>query len=459
MSTMTSMKAGQRLRRLWLPVLFAGLFLLLSSGSAQQAPTAAPPKQDAAADQSTPTTPTTPAKQEAPAKKPFKPEELEQIVAPIALYPDSLLSQVFMASTYPLEVIEAARWAKANKDLKGDKLTQELEKKTWDASVKSLVNFSQVLAMMDEKLDWTQKLGDAFLAQQKEVMDTVQKLRAKAQEKGNLKSTEQQKVVVEEKVIKIESTSPQVVYVPTYNPTVVYGTWPYPAYPPYYYYPPGYAAAGAAISFGVGFAMGAAWGYAWGGCNWHGGEVDIDVNRNVEHNRNINRDQAGTNRAGTTSGKSSWQHDPQHRKGASYRDTATAQKFNKQASPPTAQSREAFRGRAEQGRQQLSSPAERSRASAAASRPAASQTRPAASQTRSARSQTRSGSALGGYEGGNSVKNQANRGYQSRQSSASSSRSRGGSRAATSSGSRSSGSRSFSGGSRGGSRGGGGGRR
>ena len=162
----------------------------------------------------------------------FKPEEIDALVAPIALYPDELLSQIFMASTYPLEVVQAGRWARQNQNLKGDALAQALEKQDWDPSVKSLVNFPEVLSKMSDKLDWTQKLGDAFLEQQKEVMDAVQRLRAKAQAAGNLQTTEQQKVIVEEKVIKIEPASPQVVYVPTYNPTVVYGAWPYPAYPP-----------------------------------------------------------------------------------------------------------------------------------------------------------------------------------------------------------------------------------
>src|SRR5512139_1506740 len=192
--------------------------------------------------------------------KPFKQEELDQLVAPIALYPDSLLAQTLMASTYPLEVVLAGRWVKANQNLKGDALTAALEKEDWDPSVKSLVNFPQVLDMMSEKLDWTQKMGDAFLAQEKEVMDTVQKLRMKAYGEGNLKTSEQQKVVVEEeaKTIIIEPAKPEVVYVPTYNPTVVYGAWPYPSYPPYYYYPPHYVyPPGAAFfSFSVGVVVG-----------------------------------------------------------------------------------------------------------------------------------------------------------------------------------------------------------
>ena len=216
-----------------------------------------------------------------PAK--FKPEELDQMLAPIALYPDALLAQVLMASTYPLEIVVADRWVKQNKNLKGDALTAALEKQNWDPSIKSLVNFPQVLTMMSEKLDWTQKLGDAFLVQQKEVMDTVQKLRIKAHEQGNLKSTKEQKVVVQEKVIIIEPASPQVIYVPAYNPVVVYGPWWYPAYPPYYYYPPGYVAATAAFSFAAGVAVGVAWGYAWGNCNWGHGNVNININQKHQH--------------------------------------------------------------------------------------------------------------------------------------------------------------------------------
>src|SRR6476661_8542607 len=219
----------------------------------------------------------------------FKQEELDQILAPIALYPDSLVAQILMASTYPLEVVQADRFAKQNASLKGEALTKALEAQSWDPSVKSLVNFPQVLTMMSEKLEWTQKLGDAFLAQQKPVMDTIQSLRAKAQAAGNLKTTKEQTVIVEEKIIKIEPASPQVIYVPTYNPTVVYGAWPYPTYPPYSYYPPGYVATTAAFSFMAGAAVGAAWGYAWGNSNWRGGNVDVDVNRNTNINNNINR--------------------------------------------------------------------------------------------------------------------------------------------------------------------------
>ncbi len=281
--------------------------------------------------------------------KTFSKEQLEQILAPIALYPDDLIAQTLMASTYPLEVVQADRWAKKNKDLKGDALAKALEKESWDPSVKSLMNFPQVLTMMSEKLDWTQKLGDAFLAQQKDVMDTVQTLRRKAEAAGNLKTTPEQKVIVEKETqtIVIQSANPQVVYVPVYNPTVVYGAWPYPAYPPYYYYPPGYAAGAAFWGFAAGVAVGAAWGYAWGNCNWHGGDVNVNVNRNANLNRNINRG-AYANQL-PAGGRGSWQHNPEHRKGVSYRDQATGQKFNRASTNEAMKSRENFRGRTEAG--------------------------------------------------------------------------------------------------------------
>lgn len=286
----------------------------------------------------------------------FKQEELDQILAPIALYPDSLVAQILMASTYPLEVVQADRLAKQNASLKGEALTKALESQSWDPSVKSLVNFPQVLTMMSEKLEWTQKLGDAFLAQQKPVMDTIQSLRAKAQAAGNLKTTKEQTVIVEEKIIKIEPASPQVVYVPSYNPTVVYGAWPYPTYPPYSYYPPGYVAT-SMFAFGAGVAMGAAWGYAWGNSNWNGGNVDIDVDRNTNINNNINRDQAKQKMQErgqiNQKGQGQWQHNPEHRKGVAYRDQGTAQKFNRASTSDAIKSREDFRGRTDGGRQDL----------------------------------------------------------------------------------------------------------
>ena len=340
--------------------------------------------------------------QGAEGSKPFKQEELDQLLAPIALYPDSLLTQVLMASTYPLEAVQADRWVKQNKDLKGDALTTALEKQQWDPSVKSLVNFPQVLAMMSEKLDWTQKLGDAFLAQQGDVMDTVQNLRAKAQEQGNLKTTKEQKVIVQEKVIIIEPASPQVVYVPTYNPVVVYGPWWYPAYPPYYYYPPGYVAGAALFSFGVGVAVGVAWGYAWGHCSWgrpgyH--SVNVNINQNININRNINRNVYAKQYQG---GRGTWQHDSSHRKGVAYRDQGTAQKFNRASTREATQARESFRGRAEQGRQDLSR---------GGGDRASGPTGDRGSFERGGRD-----SAFGGVDRGSNTKTQSNRGKASRES-------------------------------------------
>ena len=227
-----------------------------------------------------------------------------------------------------------------------------MEKQTWDASVKSLVAFPDVLTMMNDKLDWTQKLGDAFLAQQKEVMDAVQRLRAKAKDSGNLKSSKEQTVKTEAapagaatpQIIIIESPSPEVVYVPTYNPTVVYGAWPYPAYPPYYYYPPGYAAGAAFFSFSMGVVVGGA---LWGGCNWGHSDIDINVNRYNNFNRTNN-----INRNDINNGK--WKHDSNHRQGVGYRDSATQQKYGRGSSQQGLSSREEFRGRAEQGRDQIS---------------------------------------------------------------------------------------------------------
>ena len=341
-------------------------------------------------------------------KPAFKQEELDQMLAPIALYPDSLLTQILMASTYPLEVVQADRWAKQNKDMKGDALAKALEKQPWDPSVKSLVNFPQVLQMMSEKIDMTQKLGDAFLGQQKDVMATIQTLRAKAQAAGNLKTTKEQVVKVEKEVIIIESPSPTVIYVPAYNPTVVYGAWAYPAYPPYPYYPPGY---GAGAAFVTGVAVGAAWGYAWGHSDWHGGDVNVNYNQNTNINNNINREkykqQAQAKGQGGQAGQGKWQHDSSHRGGASYRDQGTAQKYNRGTGGDAAKSREASRGRAEQGRQDL--------AKGGADQFKGKQGQGQLSGDRSGSKQ--GGSAFSGMDrGGSATRDSSNRGASSRQS-------------------------------------------
>ncbi|HTM55688.1 MAG TPA: DUF3300 domain-containing protein, partial [Pirellulales bacterium] len=207
-----------------------------------------------------------------PADQLLKPEQLQQLVSPIALYPDNLLAQVMMASTYPLEVVEASRWITAHKNLKGEALKNAVEKEKWDDSVKGLVATPQVLDMMSNKLSWTKDLGDAFLAQQADVMDAVQALRARAQSNKKLESTKQQKVTAKsennKQYIVIESAVPDTVYVPYYDPGVVYGSWPYPAYPPYYWGPPyGYPYYGAGVAFAAGVALGA-WAGRWWGGGW-----------------------------------------------------------------------------------------------------------------------------------------------------------------------------------------------
>ena len=272
--------------------------------------------------------------------KSFSQQELDQLVAPIALYPDSLLAQVLMASTYPLEIVQAERWVKANPSLKGKALEDALQNQSWDPAVKSLAVFPQVLTMMSEKLDWTQKLGDAFLAQQQDVMATAQTLRAKAVAQGSLKDSKEQKVITEAAnnttIIKIEPVNPEVVYVPTYNPSVVYGAWPYPAYPPYYWYPPGYAYGGALLGFTAGVIIGGA---LWGNANWGGGNVDINVNRYNNFNR-------------TNISDGNWKHNANHRGAVPYRDKGVAQQHGRRQSADAA-SRDAFRGRADAGRQSI----------------------------------------------------------------------------------------------------------
>ncbi len=271
-----------------------------------------------------------------PSQPLLKPEEIDQLVAPIALYPDTLLAQVLMASTYPLEVVQADRWVKTNQGLKGDALKAAVDKQTWDASLKSLTATPSVLDMMSNKLDWTQKLGDAVLAQQPDVMDGVQRLRARAQAQNKLQSTKEQKVSVKteqsKQIIVIEPTQPNTVYVPYYNPAVVYGAWPYAAYPPYYFPPaPGYYA-GAAIATGIAFGAGVAIG-AWAAGGYWGGNVNWG-NNNINVNRNINNINVNNN----------WRHDVNHRHGVRYNNANVAQQFGK-GNRPGADNRMDFRGR------------------------------------------------------------------------------------------------------------------
>lgn len=281
-------------------------------------------------------------------KKPFTPEQLDQILAPIALYPDALLSQTLMAATYPLEVVEAARWTQANPNLKGDAAVQAVKTKDWDVSVKSLVAFPQTLSMMNNNLDWTQKLGDAMIGQQKDVADSIQRLRAKAAAAGNLKTTPQQKVTTQTSgqsggsgsAIVIEPANPEVIYVPYYNPTWAYGPWPYSAYPPVYYPPPpNYGAALATgMMFGLGVAAGAAmfggWHWGWSGGGWGASYTTVNVNRATSIS--VNNFDANRYRDGQ------WQHDPAHRDGVPYRTSAERERYDQ--ARPGAQQREQFRG-------------------------------------------------------------------------------------------------------------------
>ena len=276
---------------------------------------------------------------------PLSQDQLDGLLAPIALYPDQLLTQVLIASTYPLEVVEAARFVKANPTLKGQALEDALRDKTWDASVLSLAAFPQVLDMMDAHLEWTQRLGDAFLADEAAVMRTVQALRQRAEQAGNLRSTEQQTVVVQDRNIIIEPAQPEYVYVPVYNPTVIYGPWWAPDYLPWYWYPPpiwGYAPAPSWWGYTAGFSWGTAWaiGYnnwGWARPNWYNHSVNINVGNNYWLNRPQYRERY-------PGGGGNWSHSPEHRRGVAYRDPGTSNRY-RPTNPGAIQSRESYRGR------------------------------------------------------------------------------------------------------------------
>ena len=221
------------------------------------------------------------------------PEQLQQLVAPIALYPDSLVAQVLAASTFPEQVVEADRWVQENPDLKGDALGHAVDQQPWDPSVKALTAFPSVLGNMDKNLSWTSSLGDAYYNQQQDVMDAVQVMRQRAEEAGNLKSTPQQNVTTQDSTIEIEPANPEVVYVPAYDPWLVYGG-PIVAWPGWYPYP-GIWYEGPYLSFGVGFGIGYFGGYGWGwhhwGSDWHNRTVIYNHERyysrsNTFYNRN-----------------------------------------------------------------------------------------------------------------------------------------------------------------------------
>lgn len=286
----------------------------------------------------------------------FSQAEIDQMLAPVALYPDALLSQILMASTYPADVAEAVDWSKANPDLEGDAAVEAVQDKPWDPSVASLVAFPQVLDMMRDKPQWVQQLGDAFLADPDAVMDTVQTLRHKAKEQGNLETTEQQTVSVvpasdvatteqqtvvtegstQQTIIVIEPSNPEIVYVPAYDPVIIYGAWWWPHYRPFYYRPLPRYGFGAGLWTGIGFGVGLAiTNSLWGGVNWRNNRVDINVNR--YNNINVNR-RIDSNRRTTD-----WKHNNKNRRGVPYRDAQTRNKYDNRVGG--ADGRKDYRGR------------------------------------------------------------------------------------------------------------------
>jgi Protein of unknown function (DUF3300) len=398
------MKASARLRVLGTVLLVCAFAL---AGTAQE-PAAAPAA-------------------EAPA---FTPDQLDAMTAPIALYPDSLVMQIMMGATYPLEIVEAARWVKANPGLEGTALEEALKQQDWDVAVKALCGFPDVVTRMNDNLDWTQDLGDAFLAQQADVLDAVQRMRGEAYKAGNLKTTEQQVVTQQpDKIIVIESADPQVVYVPTYSPQVVY-----PAPPPPTYYPAMYAPPPPGTGMMM-FATGMMWGAALsGGCNWGWGssDVNIDIDRNTEFNRNTNVNSSRTNVQNKGGGKGSWSHDPAHRGGVNYKNGQTAQKYGAKGGSTRATQSQA-RGYSGSGKSagatsarqggassaSRASPAASSRqGTGAAQRPSTSSAqRPASSGQRASASPSRSSgsqSAFGGSRSPSSDRAASSRGSASR---------------------------------------------
>jgi Protein of unknown function (DUF3300) len=248
----------------------------------------------------------------------FRAEQLDQLLAPIALYPDPLLAQILMAATYPLEIVRARRWLQdsSHADLRGTQLAAALETETWDPSVKALVAFPQILRMMDDRLQWTEELGNAFLAQQGDVMDAIQRLRQQAAAAGTLWSNAQQRVTTEGQGIVIEPTNPALIYPPVYNPDLVYGPWPYPAYPPLDLVPPDYDV-GFGLPFGIGFGIGFVVIQPF--------RCAFDWTRRqlLLHTDKLN----ASNRDEQVSGSDIWQHDPAHRHGVTYRDLAAREQF------------------------------------------------------------------------------------------------------------------------------------
>jgi len=246
-----------------------------------------------------------------PQPQPFSAAQLDQMTAPIALYPDSLLGIILTAATYPLEIVEAARWLDQNDhaSLTGSALDAALAQQDWDKSVKSLVEVPEVLRMMNDNIEWAEQLGNAFLVQQADVMDSVQRLRQRALASGKLRSSPQESVSDEDDEVVIEPTTTDVLYIPCYTP-VIYGPWPWPAYPPFYFPPTlDYCYPSPMITFGIGFPIfGPYWG--WGRWKWRGHGFYV----------------VPPGHPGGLSPRP-WTHNPLHRRGVPYRDLGTARRF------------------------------------------------------------------------------------------------------------------------------------
>jgi hypothetical protein len=287
-----------------------------------------------------------------PPDQTLAPNQLDDLVAPVALYPDPLLSQLLVAATYPLEVVQAYQWLQRNPGIQGQALTQAAQQQNWDASVQALVMFPDVLKRLNDDVTWTTNLGNAFLAQEKDVMDAVQRMRAKAQQAGKLASTSQQNVVPAtqdgQPVIEIEPTDPNVLYVPVYDPAWVWGPalwYPYPRW----FWPPYVGGIGFGIGINVGFFFGVGW-HGWGGWGWHPGwgNRTVIVNNTFIHQNNFN-----TGRVEGVHGTSTWVHDPGHRLGVPYSRAELNSQYratvrqNVEPRPSVEQTRNALEGQGE----------------------------------------------------------------------------------------------------------------
>jgi len=283
-------------------ILYAALLFAAPAGrlSAQQPPQAPPPSQALA------------------------PNQLDDLVAPIALYPDPLISQILVASTYPLELVQASQWLARSPGLTGAALTQAAEQQNWDPSIQALVIFPDLVKRLNQDITWTTNLGNAFLSQQADVMDAVQRMRLRAQQAGKLTSSSQETVTTAnesgQSVIEIEPSNPEIIYLPSYDPAYIWGP---PLYYPYatWFYPPGYYGFG--IGFNMGLYFGGGWG-GWGGWGWQAGwgGHGIIVNNSFIHRYNFN-----SRGSASLSGTSAWSHDASHREGVPYANAAVANRY------------------------------------------------------------------------------------------------------------------------------------